>query len=368
MLSRPRPPLALPSPVGSYRIATTIQVKVYAGTDAATPLAAIGELARRAEAAGFDGIHVSETVHDPFMLALLALRATERIIVRTSVAVAFIRSPLLTAYTAWDLSALSGGRFQLGLGSQVRQNIEDRYAMPWAAAPAARMREYVEVVRAGFETFRTGALVPFHGEHYHFSRMQPYFNPGPDPVTSAPLIYLGGVGPRICEAAGACADGMVTHPTNSDPQYLSTVCAPSLAAGAREASRTLEDFEIVAGLQVITGATDDDVIRERARRRRLFAFLYSTPAYRGALERNGFHGLQGELAELVRSDQWQRLPGVVTDEVLDVLVPTARYDALASTIHDHLGPAAQGVAISLPENPDHDHHVAEVVRELRSKP
>ncbi|MFE3545794.1 TIGR03617 family F420-dependent LLM class oxidoreductase [Nocardia sp. NPDC059177] len=343
-------------------------MKVYAGTDAATPLTAIGGLARRAEAAGFDGIHVSETVHDPFLLALPALQATQRLVVRTSVALAFVRSPLLTAYTAWDLSKLSGGRFQLGLGSQVRQNIEDRYAMPWTAAPATRMREYVEVVRAAFDTFRTGDLVPFHGEHYRFSRMQPYFNPGPDPSTTTPPIYLGGVGPRICEAAGACADGMVTHPTNSDPQYLSTICIPALDTGARESSRTLADFEIVAGLQVITGATDEAVSHERERRRRLFAFLYSTPAYRGALERNGFHGLQDELSELVRGDQWQRLPDIVTDEVLDALVPTARYDELASTIRDHLGSTAHGIAIPLPENPDHDHAMADVVRALQSTP
>lgn len=137
-------------------------MKVYTGTDPAIDLSKVAEFARRVEAAGYDGLHVSETVHDPFLLALLALQATERITVRTSVALAFVRSPLVTAYTAWDLSKLSGGRFHLGLGSQIRQNIEERYAMPWSA-PAAAMREYVGVVRAAFATFRTGELVAYEG-------------------------------------------------------------------------------------------------------------------------------------------------------------------------------------------------------------
>ncbi|GAA4803719.1 LLM class flavin-dependent oxidoreductase [Tomitella cavernea] len=192
-------------------------MKVYTGLDVAIGRVDVAEAARRAEAAGYDGLHVSETVRDPFLLALVALQATERIVVRTSVALAFVRSPLLTAYTAWDLSKLSGGRFHLGLGSQIRQNIEQRYGMPWSA-PADRMREYVGVVRAAFETFRTGALVPYEGQRYRFTRMQPYFNPGPDQETIDPPVYLGGVGRRMCNVAGAVADGLVTHPTNSDPR------------------------------------------------------------------------------------------------------------------------------------------------------
>ncbi|WP_430331916.1 TIGR03617 family F420-dependent LLM class oxidoreductase [Rhodococcus sp. ACT016] len=344
-------------------------MKVYTGTDAAIDPTAVAEFARRAEAAGYDGLHVSETVHDPFLLALLALRATERIVVRTSVALAFVRSPLLTAYTAWDLSKLSGGRFHVGLGSQIRQNIEERYAMEWSA-PAPRMREYVGVVRAAFDTFRTGELVAYEGDHYRFTRMQPYFNPGPDADTTVPPIYLGGVGRRMCHVAGEVADGMVTHPTNSDPRYLADECLPAVAAGASSVGRSLDDFEIVAGLQVITGATDQDVADERERRRRLFAFLYSTPAYRGALERHGFPDLQEQLAALVRRDEWERLRAVVTDDVLGEIVPTARYDELAEVIRRRLDGVAAGscagVTLALPENPEHDGLMSDVVAELRA--
>ncbi|WP_336882509.1 TIGR03617 family F420-dependent LLM class oxidoreductase [Rhodococcus globerulus] len=346
-------------------------MKVYTGTDAAIDPMAIAEFARRAEAAGYDGLHVSETVHDPFLLALLALQATKRIVVRTSIALAFVRSPLLTAYTAWDLSKLSGGRFHLGLGSQIQQNIEDRYGMQWSA-PAPRMREYIEVVRAAFETFRTGKLTPFEGTQYHFTRMQPYFNPGPDQETAVPPIYLGGVGQRMLEVAGAHADGLITHPTNSDPTYLTDTCLPALAEGAATTKRSLVGFDIVAGLQVITGATDADVAAERERRRRLFAFLYSTPAYRGALQRHGFPDLQEQLATLVRYKQWDRLPQVVTDDILGEVVVTASYANLTETISRRLAPlggdTTLGVTLAMPENPDHDRMMAEIVEELQTGP
>ncbi|PTR23006.1 putative F420-dependent oxidoreductase [Rhodococcus sp. OK519] len=340
-------------------------MKVYTGTDPAMNLSDVAVFARRAEATGYDGLHVSETVHDPFLLALLALQATERIVVRTSIALAFVRSPLLTAYTAWDLSKMSGGRFHLGLGSQIKQNIEERYAMPWTA-PAAAMREYVGVVRASFETFRTGELVAYEGDRYRFTRMQPYFNPGPDDDTAVPPIYLGGVGQRMCRVVGECADGLVTHPTNSDPQYLAEECLPAVAEGAAAVGRSLDGFDVVAGLQVITGSTDADVADERERRRKLFAFLYSTPAYRGALERHGFPGLQAQLADLVRRADWDRLRDIVTDDVLSAIVPTARYDTLAAAIRGRLDGVAQGVTLALPENPDQDRRMADVVAELQT--
>lgn len=340
-------------------------MKVYTGTDPRLGLADIGAYARRAEAAGYDGLHVSETVHDPFLLALQALQATERIVVRTSVALAFVRSPLLSAYTAWDLSRLSGGRFQLGLGCQVRQNIEERYAMPWSA-PAARMAEYVQVVHAAFETFRTGELTVFDGEHYRFRRMQPYFNPGPDAQTPTPPVYLGGVGRRMCTVAGELADGFVTHPTNSSPQYLESDCLPALSAGAASAGRTLADLELVAGVQVITGATESEVDRERERQRRLFAFLYSTPAYHAELVRCGLGHLREPLARMVRRDSWSELREVVTDDVLDAMLPTARYPELAEAVRRRVGGLADGVTLTLPADPDRDPQMARVVADLQT--
>ena len=236
-------------------------VKVYAGMDPRLSLPEAIAHAQRVERLGYDGLHVAETVHDSMAVALLAAEHTERITVRTSVTLAFTRSPTLLAYAAWDIAKLSGGRFELGLGTQVRQNIEDRYAVPFGDDPIGRLGDYVGAVRAAFASFASGAAPAYESPHYRVTRMQPYFNPGPDAATQAPPIYLGGVQRRACALAGAVADGFVSHPTNSNPRYLRETCLPALAEGARAAGRDLGDagFETVIGTSVITGATLDDV-------------------------------------------------------------------------------------------------------------
>ena len=256
-------------------------MKVYAGMDPRLEFRDAIAHAQRVERLGYDGLHVAETVHDALAVALIVAEHTERITVRTSVALAFTRSPTLLAYAAWDLAKLSGGRFQLGLGTQIRQNIEDRYAVPFGEDPIARLGDYVGAVRAVFASFASGEPPSYESPYYRVTRMQPYFNPGPDAATAAPPIYLGGVQRRACELAGAIADGFVSHPTNSNPRYLREVCLPALAEGARAAGRDLVSpaFETVVGTQVITGSSSAEVERERERQRRLLAFLYSTPAY-----------------------------------------------------------------------------------------
>ena len=208
-------------------------VKVYAGMDPRLSLRDAIAHAERVERLGYDGLHVAETVHDALAVALLVAEHTERIIVRTSVALAFTRSPTLLAYAAWDISQLSGGRFELGLGTQIRQNIEDRYAVPFGEDPIGRLGDYVGAVRAAFASFASGEPPSYESAHYRLTRLQPYFNPGPDTEMAVPPIYLGGVQRRACELAGAVADGFVSHPTNSNPRYLRETCLPALAAGAR---------------------------------------------------------------------------------------------------------------------------------------
>ena len=249
--------------------------------------------AQRVEGLGYDGLHVAETVHDALSVALLCAEHTSRIRVRTSVALAFTRSPTLLAYAAWDIAKLSGGRFELGLGTQIRQNIEDRYAVPFGEDPIARLGDYIGAVRAAFAAFVSGKAPAYQSEHYRVTRLQPYFNPGPDRDTIVPTIYLGGVQRRACELAGAVADGFISHPTNSNPRYLREVCLPALAEGARRAGRDLnqDGFETVIGTPVITGDTVDGLLAERERQRRLLAFLYSTPAYAPTLELFGWGDL-----------------------------------------------------------------------------
>ena len=324
--------------------------------------------AQRVERLGYDGLHVAETVHDALAVALLVAEHTERITVRTSVALAFTRSPTLTAYAAWDIAKVSGGRFQLGLGTQIRQNIEDRYGVPFGDDPIGRLRDYVGAVRAVFGAFSSGEAPCYESAHYRITRLQPYFNPGPDAQTAAPAIYLGGVRQRACALAGAVADGFVSHPTNSNPRYLTETCLPALAEGAAGAGRDLgaDGFEVVVGSPVIAGASPAALAAERERQRRLLAFLYSTPAYAPTLELYGWPELGPRLRELIRHDRWDDLAAVLSDDVLDTLVPSGTFVELPAVLLDRFAALGQGLMVNPPADPSHDDAFAEVVASLQS--
>jgi probable F420-dependent oxidoreductase len=340
-------------------------VQVLARFDASCALADVARTTRRIESLGYDGVQISETVHDPFVVAALCIANSSRLVVRTSVALAFVRSPLLTAYTAWDLSALSAGRFQLGLGSQVKQNIEDRYGMGWTS-PVERMREYIGVLDRAFSAFRTGRLVPFDGAHYRLRRLQPYFNPGPDETTTTPPIWLGGVGPRMCQLAGELASGFMAHSTNSHPRYLRERCLPHLAEGARAAGRDVTSIELVGGSCFVTGRDSDELAEHRQAQRRKFAFLYSTPAYRPTLELCGYPGLHEELRQLVRHGDWDALGSVVSDEVLDEVQPAATYDELPTLVTRRLSGLVSGFVLPPPGDPADDTRFQKVIAAIQA--
>jgi probable F420-dependent oxidoreductase len=342
-------------------------VKVYAGMDPRLDLAGAGAHASRVEGLGYDGLHVAETVHDAMTVATLAAEHTNRIIVRTSVALAFVRSPTLLAYAAWDLSKLSGGRFELGLGTQIRQNIEDRYAVPFGEDPVRRLGDYVGAVKAAFAAFTSGEVPRYESAHYRLTRLQPYFNPGPDSSTVPPPIYLGGVQHNACALAGAVADGFVSHPTNSNPRYLLETCRPALAEGAERAGRDLgrDGFELVIGTSVVTGRTRDAVMAERERQRRLLAFLYSTPAYAPTLELYGWEALGPQLRDLIRHDRWDELGRVLSDEVLDELVPCGTFDELPDLVLRRFAGLGQGITVGVPADPADDDAFRAVVAAIR---
>jgi probable F420-dependent oxidoreductase len=332
--------------------------------DPRLPLAAVPAYARRVEAMGFDGLHVAETVRDSLAVSVLVAEHTERLTIRTSVALAFVRSPTLTAYAAWDLARFSGGRFELGLGTQIRQNIEDRMGMEWTA-PVPRLRDYIQALSALYESFRTGATVHHEGSSYRLTRLQPYFNPGPDPTTTPPPTWLGGVNAGICRLAGEVAAGLVTHPTNSDPRYLAELCLPNLMLGATRAGRSRADLQLVVGAPVVTGATDAGVAAERERQRRMLAMLYSTPAYKRTLELYGWAELTLRLQALIRADRWEALAEVITDDVLDTLVPTGRYDHVGAVLLERYAGLADGLLLGPHPDPAHDDAVAALVAELQ---
>ena len=335
-------------------------MKVYAAMDPQLPLTAVPDYARRVEHLGFDGLHVAETIHDSLAVALLALEHTAGITVRTAVTLAFVRSPTLVAYTAWDLSVVSGGRFELGLGTQIKQNIEDRFGMPWTE-PRARMTEYVAAVTALFDAFRTGGPVRYEGDIYRVTRMQPYFNPGPSAAVTPP-IWLGAVNAGMCELAGRVAAGVVTHSTNSDPAYLRDVVRPALERGA--AGRSTAPL-IIASAAIATGDNDDAVAQERERQRRMLAFLYSTPSYATALKRRGWPELPEQLRALVRAQRWDDLPTVLSDAVLDELLICGRYDELPGMLTARFGAIADGVVLPYLRDDD-DGRLRACIAELKA--
>ena len=331
---------------------------VVAGLSDRLPLGDTADFARRVESMGYDVLHVPETVHDGLAVALLALDATERLRVRTSITLAFVRSPMLVAYAAWDLQSFSGGRFSLGLGSQIKQNIEGRYAMPWSE-PVDRMSDYVDALHAIWHCFETGDALDFNSANYTFDRLQPFFNPGPIDQPSPP-IWLGGVNQRMCGLAGRSAEGFVTHPTNSCPRYLTEVCVPKLREGAVESGRS-GGPELVTGSPFITGPDAAAVDERREHQRRSFGFLYSTPAYRRTLELVGHAELGERLQQMTREKRWDRLHDLVPDDVLDAIVPQATWDALPDVVDEWFGNLVDGVILPVPDDPTLDDRFAEIV-------
>ena len=323
-------------------------MEVVASWPSSSPLGGVAEWAQRAEALGFDVMHVPETIHDPFTVAALALANTETLAVRTSMVVAFPRSPMVTAYSAWDLARFSGGRFQLGLASQVRGNIVGRFSAEWSE-PVARLREYIGAVRAIFTSFQSGTELLFEGEHYRFDRLQPYFNPGPID-TDPPAVWMGGVGPRMCELAGETSDGFVCHPTNSHPELLRASILPAIDAGGARSGRHDGGPRIIAGPQPIMAATKSELETVREGRRSELAFLYSTPAYRPQLEMFGLGELGGVLSQMAQRSDWDDLHRHLTDDVIQQLVPHGTYDALPDVLSEWYAGLCDGIVLTIPDD------------------
>lgn len=341
-------------------------MRVYAGMDPRLPISGVAAHARRIESLGYDGLHIAETIHDPFLASMAALQATESLVVRTSVALALVRSPMAVAYSAWDLASLSHGRFQLGLGTQIRPHIERRFGAPFDD-PVGRLSDHIGAVRACWRAFDGLEKLDYHSTHYDLDLLTPNFTPDPlAPDVVRPNIWMGGVNKRLVSAAGRIADGFVTHPTNSHPRYLRELCRPGLDASAREAGRDPREIELVVGTQWILGSSASELQERREHNRRLLAFLYSTPAYERTLELFGWSDLAGRLRSLIRDDRWSDLSALVTDEVLDTLVPQATYDELPRVAREWFAGLADGILVAPPPDPTHDTLLGAAIADLRN--
>lgn len=306
-----------------------------------TDLAGAADAAAAAERRGHAGIWIGETGHDPFLQLLRATDATSRVQVGSAVAVAFARSPMTLAASAYDLAGHAEGRFVLGLGSQVRAHIERRFSMPWSR-PAARMREVVLALRAIWSAWQDGTTLDFRGELYEHTLMTPYFSPEPH-RWGPPPVMIAAVGPRMTEVAGEVADGMLLHPFTTE-RYLERVTLPALRRGRELAGHdSLDGFTLAGPVFVCVGRDDAELARSVASTKEQIAFYASTPAYRAVLELHGWEDLQPELTRLAREGRWDEMPAVVDDEVLGAMAVVGDPTSVGGELRRRYGPVAARV-------------------------
>lgn len=321
-----------------------------------------GADAAEAEDFGYDGIWIPETSRDPFLPLVLAAEHTTTLEIGTSIAVAFARSPMTTANTAYDLNQYSNGRFILGLGSQIKPHITKRFSMEWSQ-PAARMREFVLAMRAIWNSWMADEALDFRGDFYTHTLMTPFFNPGPSDA-GVPRVFLAGVGPLMTAVAGEVCDGFFCHGFTTE-KYLREVTLPALAAGRAKAGKTMEGFEVCGPSFVVTGNTEEELEAAKAGTRQQIAFYGSTPAYRTVLDCHGWGDLQTELNHMSKQGKWKEMGGLITDEILETFAVVGEPEAIGPELQKRYGDVISRLSFYAPYASDRDRW-KRVVADLRA--
>jgi len=316
------------------------------------------------EAIGYDRAFSFEAKHDPFIPLAVAGEHTSTIHLGTAVAIAFARTPMTLAMAAWDLQTVTGGRFVLGLGSQIRPHIEQRYSMPWSR-PAARMREMVAGISAIWNAWEHGTALDFRGDFYTHTRMIPAFDPGPNRF-GRPPIFTAGVGPEMTAVAGEVADGFLVHPVNSR-QSLLELTLPALERGAERSGRSLDDLEIVCVTIIVTGRDETQLTHSREAVRKQLAFYGTTPAYAPVFELHGYGEVAPELRRLARDDRWDEMAELIPDDLIEAIAVVGEPAEIAVKLTERLAGISDSVALVNNRAPDPG-HFAEVVTDLRARP
>ncbi|MFN0095404.1 MAG: TIGR03617 family F420-dependent LLM class oxidoreductase [Dehalococcoidia bacterium] len=281
--------------------------------------------AKAAEDLGFDFAGCPETQHDSMLAATLAAAATERMEIQTSVTIAFPRSPTVLAMQAWDIHHLSKGRFTIGLGSQVKGHNQNRFSTPWASGPAPRMKEYIQMMRAVWDSFE-GKKAEFLGKHYHFTLMTPNFNPGPTGF-GRPKIGLACVGDMMARVAGDVADVVMPHGFMTD-KYMREVLLPNVKVGLERSGRTWADIEISGGGFTVFGETESEIEQGLERIRQPISFYGSTRSYHEVFAVHGLQDLGMQLHSMSLQGKWAEMQQVIPEDVLRTFAQTSTYDKL----------------------------------------
>ncbi len=306
----------------------------------------VAAFARAAEEAGYAGLWSFETQHEAFLPLAVAVTATQKIDLGTSIAVAFPRSPMITAHIAWDLAKASDGRFILGLGSQVKAHNERRFSVKFES-PALKLREYVQALRAIWDCWQNGTPLKFKGEFYEFSLMTPFFNPGPIEHPNVP-VYIAAVNQLMCRVAGEVCDGLHVHPFHS-PKYIREYVKPAVEEGRKKSAEPLSQspatsdqrpfraqrrFTFASSCFVIVGDTEAERSKMAQEVRQQISFYASTRTYEPVLAAHGWESLNRELHHKSLQGDWKGMASLITDEILDVFATFGTWEDIGRKLRE----------------------------------
>lgn len=315
-------------------------------------------------ATGADGLFTFEGQHDVFFPLILAAGATG-LDLMTNVAIAPPRSPLHLAHVAYDLQLYSGGRFRLGLGSQVKAHIEKRYGSKWER-PAARMAETIGAIKAIFAAWEGRGRLDFRDEFYTHTIMAPTFNPGPNPFGPPPVL-LGALGPVMTRTAAQVADGLLVMPFNS-ARHFAERTIPAVAEGLRRSGRSAEDFEIIVSAMVAVGRDEADLAAAIDGVASLISFYGSTPAYLPVLEAEGWADVQPELNALSKQGRFPEMRRLISDEMVARIGIVGTPEECARQIAERFGEHAAEVCCYFPGYPPRGADIADLIGALHRVP
>ncbi|MBM3140624.1 MAG: TIGR03617 family F420-dependent LLM class oxidoreductase [Chloroflexi bacterium] len=336
------------------------------GTGIGTDMHAVGERARRLESLGYDFVGVGETQHNPFLPLVLVAEHTERIHFGTSVAIAFPRVPHITANIAWDLSKYSGGRFVLGLGTQVKGHNERRFSVPWAP-PGPRLRDYISCMRAIWDSWQNGTKPSYEGEYYQYKLTSPFFNPGPIEHPEIKIV-ISAVNPFNARLAGEVCDGIAIHGFSTF-KYIREVLIPAVHEGARRAEKDPGELKISGGGFIVTGRTEQEVAAARERTRRQISFYASTRSYSRVMQTHGWDDEAAQLHRLSIEGKWDDMVGIVTDDMMEEFCVIGTWDELHGKMREkYAGINTQVSFAADPRNPDEEAQIKEIIADLKTIP
>lgn len=313
------------------------------------------ELARRVEAAGFSGMVFTETGQTPWMSIAAAASAAPTLEFSTGIAVALPISPMIAASIAWELAGNTGGRFRLGLGSQVRAHVERRYGVPFDP-PGPRMRDYVVAVKDALAAFRGERPLAHDGPYYQMSLLPDQWRPPSHPYGDV-KVDVSAVGPWMTTMAGEVADGVHVHPLHS-VHYLDERLIPAVRTGAERSGRSLDDVDLLVPVFIVPGDTADERAALLHRARTQIGFYGSTRNYAFQFDDLGFEGTSARLNDRLKAGDLEGLAATITDEMLDSFAVVAPWDEVADRIVErYAGRAGRIISYltidDIARNPDH---------------